>query len=64
LHRLQAERLEIWQADGLQPRALVVLKSLGLAEEILTEGRQMWEVVLNPNNHVEPMAIQSQRIGP
>jgi phenol 2-monooxygenase len=33
----------------LQPRTLEVLKSLGLAEEILTEGCQMWEVAFwNP----------------
>ncbi|PVH77748.1 phenol 2-monooxygenase [Cadophora sp. DSE1049] len=37
------------QADGLQPRTLEVLKSLGLADEILTEGCQMWEVAFwNP----------------
>ena len=37
------------QADGLQPRTLEVLKSLGLAEEVLTEGCQMWEVAFwNP----------------
>ena len=36
--------LKSGQADGLQPRTLEVLKSLGLAEEILTEGCQMWEV--------------------
>ena len=37
------------QADGLQPRTLEVLKSLGLAEEILTEGCQLWEIAFwNP----------------
>lgn len=36
--------LKSGQADGLQPRTLEVLKSLGLSEEILTEGCQMWEV--------------------
>lgn len=41
--------LKSGQADGLQPRTLEVLKSLGLAEEILTEGCQMWEVAFwNP----------------
>ena len=38
------------QADGLQPRTLEVLKSLGLAEEIVTQGCQMWEVAFwNPS---------------
>lgn len=32
------------QADGLQPRTLETLKSLGLADEILSEGCQMWQV--------------------
>jgi phenol 2-monooxygenase len=41
--------LKSGQADGLQPRTLEVLKSLGLSEEILTEGCQMWEVAFwNP----------------
>ncbi|KAI9050619.1 hypothetical protein LZ554_005778 [Drepanopeziza brunnea f. sp. 'monogermtubi'] len=42
--------LKSGQADGLQPRTLEVLKSLGLADEILTEGCQMWEVAFwNPD---------------
>ncbi|KAI5293255.1 hypothetical protein KEM52_005705 [Ascosphaera acerosa] len=36
--------LKAGQADGLQPRTLEVLKSLGLVDEILNEGCQMWEV--------------------
>lgn len=41
--------LKSGQADGLQPRTLEVLKSLGLVDEILTEGCQMWEVAFwNP----------------
>jgi phenol 2-monooxygenase len=35
--------LKSGQADGLQPRTLEVLGSLGLVEEILTQGCQMWE---------------------
>lgn len=35
--------LKSGQADGLQPRTLETLKSLGLADEILTEGCQMWQ---------------------
>lgn len=34
------------QADGLQPRTLETLKSLGLVDEILSEGCQMWQVSL------------------
>ncbi|KKA17585.1 Phenol 2-monooxygenase [Rasamsonia emersonii CBS 393.64] len=42
--------LKSGQADGLQPRTLEVLKSLGLVDEILTEGCQMWEVAFwNPS---------------
>lgn len=41
--------LKSGQADGLQPRTLEVLKSLGLVDEILSEGCQMWEVAFwNP----------------
>ena len=41
--------LKSGQADGLQPRTLEVLGSLGLVEEILTQGCQMWEVAFwNP----------------
>lgn len=36
--------LKSGQADGLQPRTLETLKSLGLADEILSEGCQMWQV--------------------
>lgn len=40
--------LKSGQADGLQPRTLETLKSLGLADEILTEGCQMWQVLFIP----------------
>jgi phenol 2-monooxygenase (NADPH) len=36
--------LQTGQADGLQPRTLEVLESLGLGDEILAEGCQLWEV--------------------
>ncbi|CZT08059.1 probable phenol monooxygenase [Rhynchosporium agropyri] len=54
--------LKSGQADGLQPRTLEVLKSLGLADEILTEGCQMWEVAFwNPaqddNGSIERTSI-------
>ncbi|KAJ5980545.1 hypothetical protein N7481_007843 [Penicillium waksmanii] len=46
--------LKSGQADGLQPRTLETLKSLGLADEILTEGCQMWQVAFwNPSNDKE-----------
>ncbi|KAJ5180122.1 hypothetical protein N7492_003332 [Penicillium capsulatum] len=42
--------LKSGQADGLQPRTLETLKSLGLADEILHEGCQMWQVAFwNPS---------------
>ncbi|ODH26657.1 hypothetical protein ACO22_04489 [Paracoccidioides brasiliensis] len=49
--------LKSGQADGLQPRTLEVLKSLGLANEILTEGCQMWQVAFwNPTADPELVA--------
>ncbi|KAJ6151209.1 hypothetical protein N7470_007803 [Penicillium chermesinum] len=46
--------LKSGQADGLQPRTLETLKSLGLADEILTEGCQMWQVAFwNPSSDPE-----------
>ncbi|KAL2360233.1 hypothetical protein RJZ56_006901 [Blastomyces dermatitidis] len=49
--------LKSGQADGLQPRTLEVLKSLGLADEILTEGCQMWQVAFwNPTADPELVA--------
>ena len=42
--------LKAGQADGLQPRTLEVLKSLGVASEILSEGCHMTEVAFwNPD---------------
>jgi hypothetical protein len=38
--------LKSGQADGLQPRTLETLRSLGLADEVLCEGCQMWQVLL------------------
>ncbi|KAG5291801.1 FAD binding domain-containing protein [Histoplasma ohiense] len=53
--------LKSGQADGLQPRTLEVLKSLGLADEILTEGCQMWEVAFwNPT--ADPELISKGRL--
>ncbi|KAJ5698970.1 hypothetical protein N7462_000975 [Penicillium macrosclerotiorum] len=47
----KATTLKSGQADGLQPRTLETLKSLGLADEILCEGCQMWQVAFwNPSN--------------
>ncbi|KAJ5595434.1 uncharacterized protein N7459_001642 [Penicillium hispanicum] len=46
--------LKSGQADGLQPRTLETLKSLGLADEILCEGCQMWQVAFwNPSDDPE-----------
>lgn len=53
--------LKSGQADGLQPRTLEVLKSLGLADEILTEGCQMWDVAFwNPT--ADPELISKGRL--
>ncbi|EFQ97164.1 phenol 2-monooxygenase [Nannizzia gypsea CBS 118893] len=41
--------LRAGQADGIQPRTMEVLKSLGLMHEISTDGGQVWEVAFwNP----------------
>ncbi|KAM5455175.1 putative phenol 2-monooxygenase (NADPH) [Microsporum audouinii] len=41
--------LSAGQADGIQPRTMEVLKSLGLMHEILVDGCQVWEVAFwNP----------------
>ncbi|OJJ43909.1 hypothetical protein ASPZODRAFT_2113935 [Penicilliopsis zonata CBS 506.65] len=46
------EVLKSGQADGLQCRTLEVLKSLDLADEILTQGCQQWEVAFwDPSTH-------------
>lgn len=48
------ETLKSGQADGLQPRTLETLKSLGLLDEILCEGCQMWEFAFwNPSSDKE-----------
>lgn len=55
--------LKSGQADGLQPRTLEVLKSLGLADEILTEGCQMWEVAFwNPKTIPEANGFTSGNV--
>ena len=44
--------LKSGQADGIQPRSVEVFKSLGLADEILNEACQMWEVAFwNPDSN-------------
>ncbi|KAJ5706824.1 hypothetical protein N7488_006625 [Penicillium malachiteum] len=55
--------LKSGQADGLQPRTLETLKSLGLADEILTEGCQMWQVAFwNPSDYKEKIIERSSII--
>ncbi|PWY90428.1 hypothetical protein BO94DRAFT_533906 [Aspergillus sclerotioniger CBS 115572] len=56
------ETLKSGQADGLQPRTLEVLKSLGLVDEILSDGCHMEEVAFwnpspNPDEVIERTAI-------
>ncbi|RAK96857.1 putative efflux pump antibiotic resistance protein [Aspergillus ibericus CBS 121593] len=56
------ETLKSGQADGLQPRTLEVLKSLGLADEILGDGCHMEEVAFwnpssDPDEVIERTAI-------
>ncbi|KAE8377794.1 FAD binding domain-containing protein [Aspergillus bertholletiae] len=48
------------QADGLQPRTLEVFQSLGLADEILSQGCQMWEFAFwNPSTTHEDTIEQT-----
>ncbi|KAL4758630.1 putative phenol monooxygenase [Aspergillus foveolatus] len=53
------------QADGLQPRTLEVLKSLGAADEILNDGCHMEEVAFwNPTGKTEGDVIERTSIVP
>jgi phenol 2-monooxygenase (NADPH) len=53
--------LKSGQADGLQPRTLEVLKSLGVVDEILCEGCQMWEVAFwNPASSSKSNGVNEQ----
>ncbi|KAL4772700.1 FAD binding domain-containing protein [Aspergillus nidulans var. acristatus] len=53
------------QADGLQPRTLEVLKSLGVADEILNDGCHMEEVAFwNPTGKTEGDVIERTSIVP
>ncbi|CAI7582019.1 unnamed protein product [Penicillium bialowiezense] len=55
--------LKSGQADGLQPRTLETLKSLGLADEILSEGCQMWQVAFwNPSEDPEKIIERTSLI--
>ncbi|KAL5339590.1 FAD binding domain-containing protein [Aspergillus crustosus] len=57
--------LKSGQADGLQPRTLEVLKSLGLADEILNDGCHMEEVAFwNPTGKTEGDVIERTSIVP
>ncbi|KAE8146764.1 FAD binding domain-containing protein [Aspergillus avenaceus] len=54
--------LKSGQADGLQPRTLEVLKSLGVADEILNDGCHMeevafWNPSLDPDEIIERTSI-------
>lgn len=57
--------LKSGQADGLQPRTLEVLKSLGLVDEILSEGCQMWEVAFwNPAGLKDVDGLENSAVSP
>ncbi|KAL4883951.1 FAD binding domain-containing protein [Aspergillus karnatakaensis] len=57
--------LKSGQADGLQPRTLEILKSLGLADEILNDGCHMEEVAFwNPTGKTEGDVIERTSIVP
>ncbi|KAL4782713.1 FAD binding domain-containing protein [Aspergillus varians] len=57
--------LKSGQADGLQPRTLEVLKSLGLADEILNDGCHMEEVAFwNPTGEKDGDVIERTSIVP
>jgi 2-polyprenyl-6-methoxyphenol hydroxylase-like FAD-dependent oxidoreductase len=48
---LKASTVRAGQVDGVQPRTLEVFKTLGLVDEIVSEGCQMWEFAFwNPSN--------------
>lgn len=61
----KSSSLRSGQADGLQPRTLEVLKSLGLADEILNDGCHMEEVAFwNPTGQKEGDVIERTSIVP
>ncbi|KAL4904606.1 hypothetical protein BDW74DRAFT_185522 [Aspergillus multicolor] len=61
----KSSTLRSGQADGLQPRTLEVLKSLGLADEILNDGCHMEEVAFwNPTGKKEGDVIERTSIVP
>lgn len=39
--------LKMGHADGLQPRTLETMKSLGLVDEVLNQGGQLWSYFLS-----------------
>ncbi|XHF96635.1 hypothetical protein AWENTII_000258 [Aspergillus wentii] len=55
--------LKSGQADGLQPRTLEVLKSLGLADEILSDGCHMEEVAFwNPSENKDEVIERTSTV--
>ncbi|KAE8330329.1 FAD binding domain-containing protein [Aspergillus sergii] len=56
------KRLDRGHADGLQPRTMEVLKSLGLADRILHTGRHLWEFAFW--EHTREKSIKRSFIAP
>ncbi|EFR01231.1 phenol 2-monooxygenase [Nannizzia gypsea CBS 118893] len=55
------------QADGLQPRTLEVLKTMGLAGPMLQDGCYLWEMMVwkpSKDQNIERFSIIDTRIGP
>ena len=55
------------QADGLQPRTLEVLKTMGLADPILQDGCYLWEMMIwkpSKDGTIERFSIIDNKIHP
>ncbi|KAF3479502.1 FAD binding domain-containing protein [Arthroderma uncinatum] len=64
---LKPSRVRCGQADGLQPRTLEVLKTMGLVDTILQDGCQLWEMAIwkpSQDQFIERFSITENITGP
>ncbi|KAM5458387.1 putative phenol 2-monooxygenase (NADPH) [Microsporum audouinii] len=64
---LKPRRVMCGQADGLQPRTLEVLKTMGLADPILQDGCKLWEMMVwkpSKDQSIERFSIMDNKTGP
>ncbi|KAF3900343.1 Phenol hydroxylase, C-terminal dimerization [Trichophyton interdigitale] len=64
---LKPTRVMCGQADGLQPRTLEVLKTMGLADPLLQDGCYLWEMMIwkpSKDGTIERFSVIDNKIGP